>query len=109
MNEKTRTYLFAIAGFLLLTGLFLYIFHSVVAPYMFAVGAAGIAVAYLTVPTKEMDFRLRRLHRYNVLSSLLCVFASALMFSQRKEWIICVTIFALIQLYTSFVKVPKKK
>lgn len=33
---------------------------------------------------------------------------SALMFSGRKEWVICLTISALLQLYTAFVT-PKKE
>lgn len=68
----------------------------------------GITVCYLTMPTKDMDFRRRRLHRYNIFAGLLCIFASALMFSGRKEWMICLTISALLQLYTAFVT-PKKE
>ena len=87
MNEKARTIVFNISALLLL---------------------AGIAVSYLTMPTKDMDFRRRRLHRYNIFAGLLCIFASALMFSGRKEWVICLTISALLQLYTAFVA-PKKE
>ena len=101
MNEKARTIVFNISALLLLAGAGLYLALPVVAPYLFAVGAAGVAVSYLTMPTKEMDFRRRRLHRYNI-------FASALMFSGRKEWVICLTISALLQLYTAFVA-PKKE
>ena len=86
MNEKARTIVFNISALLLLAG-------------------AGL---YLTMPTKDMDFRRRRLHRYNIFAGLLCIFASALMFSGRKEWMICLTISALLQLYTAFVT-PKKE
>lgn len=102
MNEKTRTIVFNISALLLLAGAGLYLALPVVAPYLFAVGAAGIAISYLTMSTREMDFRKRRLHRYNILAGLLCIFASALMFSGRKEWVICLTISALLQLYTAF-------
>ena len=102
MNEKARTIVFNISALLLLAGAGLYLPLPVVAPYLFAVGAAGVAVSYLTVPTKEMDFRRRRLHRYNIFVGLLCIFASALMFGDRKEWVICLTIAALLQLYTAF-------
>lgn len=107
MNEKTRTIIFNISALLLLAGAGLYLALPVVAPYLFAVGAAGIAISYLTMSTREMDFRKRRLHRYNILAGLLCIFASALMFSGRKEWVICLTISALFQLYTAFVA-PKE-
>ena len=96
------------AGLLILAGAVLFLTKWFLAPYLFAVGAAGVAVSYLTMPTKEMDFRRRRLHRYNIFAGLLCIFASALMFSGRKEWVICLTISALLQLYTAFVA-PKKE
>lgn len=108
MNKKTRTIIFNISALLLLFGAGLYIIWPVVASYLFAIGAAGITVSYLTMPTKEMDFRKRRLHRYNIFSGLLCLFASALMFSGQKEWIICLTISALLQLYVAFVT-PQKE
>lgn len=108
MNEKARTIVFNVAALLLLVGAAMYLALPAIAPYIFAVGAAGIAIGYLTTPTKDMDFRRRRLHRYNIIAGLLCIFASALMFGARKEWVICLTISALLQLYTAFVA-PKNK
>ena len=108
MHEKASTIVFNISALLLLAGAGLYLALPVAAPYLFAVGAAGIAVSYLTMPTQDMNFRRRRLHRYNIFAGLLCIFASALMFSGRKEWMICLTISALLQLYTAFVT-PKKE
>ena len=108
MNQKARTIIFNIAGLLILAGAVSFLTKWFLAPYLFAVGAAGIAVSYLTMPTQDMNFRRRRLHRYNIFAGLLCIFASALMFSGRKEWMICLTISALLQLYTAFVT-PKKE
>ena len=79
-----------------------YLSHWVAAPYLFAVGSAGIAICYLTLPVKDLDFRSRRLHRWNVFAGLLMIVASGLMFNERKEWILCLTIAAFLQLYTSF-------
>ena len=60
MNEKARTIVFNISALLLLAGAGLYLALPVVAPYLFAVGAAGIAVSYLTMPTQDMVYiRLR--------------------------------------------------
>lgn len=108
MNEKVKVILFNIAALLLLGGALLNLKFPDVAPYLFAVGAAGIAVYHLTTSTKDMDFRTKRLHRYNIMAGLLGIFASGLMFNQQKEWIICLTIAAILQLYTAFVT-PKKK
>lgn len=102
MNSRTRTILFAAAGLLVLTGATSYLSHWVAAPYLFAVGSAGISICYLTLPVKDLDFRSRRLHRWNVFAGLLMIVASGLMFNERKEWILCLTIAAFLQLYTSF-------
>lgn len=108
MNEKVKAILFNIAAVLFLGGAILNLKFPDVAPYLFAVGAAGIAIYHLTTPTKDMDFRTKRLQRYNILAGFLGLVASALMFNQRKEWIICLTIAAILQLYAAFVS-PKKK
>ena len=107
MNAKVKAILFNIAAVLILAGAILNLKFPDIAPYLFAVGAAGIAVYYFTTPTKDMDFRTKRLHRYNIFAGLLGIFASGLMFNQQKEWVICLTIAAILQLYTAFVT-PKK-
>lgn len=109
MNQKARTIIFYIAGILLLAGAALYLSQWFLAPYLFAVGAAGIAVCYLTLPTKDMELRMRRLHRYNIIASILMICASGLMFKDRKEWVLCLTIAAILQLYASFVSSGKQK
>ncbi len=107
MNRKTRTIIFNIAALFVLAGAALYLTKWVVAPYLFAVGTAGIAVCYLTLPVAGMNFRLKRLHRMNILAGLLGIVASALMFAGRLEWVLCLTISAILQVYTSFVS-PKE-
>ena len=109
MNEKARTIVFNISALLLLAGAGLYLALPVAAPYLFAVGAAGYNSLLPDNAYQDMDFRRRRLHRYNIFAGLLCIFASALMFSGRKEWMICLTISALLQLYTAFVTPKKRK
>lgn len=106
MNRKTRTFIFVTAALLVLAGAALYLTQWVIAPYLFAVGTAGIAVCYLTLPTEGMNLRTKRLHRMNVIAGLLGVAASALMLAGRKEWVLCLTISAILQVYTSFV-IPK--
>lgn len=107
MNQRIRSILFSVAGLLVLTGAISHFTHWLVAPYLFSVGAAGIAICYLTLPAKEMDFRERRLHRFNVFAGLLMIVASGFMFDGGTEWVIFLTISAILQLYTAFVS-PKK-
>ncbi|MDH6534838.1 hypothetical protein D0T51_07420 [Parabacteroides sp. 52] len=109
MNQHTRTVIFTTAGLLLLAGAILHFTQWFYAPYLFAVGAAGIAVSYFTLPTQEMDFRQKRLHRYNIIAGLLMILSSGLMFSERKEWVLCLTIAAIMQVYAAFVSPSKDK
>lgn len=106
--KKIRTILFVVSACLVLAGAALYLTQWTVAPYLFAVGAAGIAVNYLTIPVGDLDFRGRRLHRFNVMAGFLMVVASGFQFNGRKEWVICLFIAAILQLYTAFVS-PKKE
>lgn len=109
MSEKTRTIIFRISAILLLVGAVLYLNAPHVAAYIFAIGAAGITICYMTVSSAGMDFHQRRLHRYNILSGILCIFASGLMFNQRKEWIICLAIATIFQTVSAFSSSKKKK
>jgi TRAP-type uncharacterized transport system fused permease subunit len=102
MNQSLRTTLFSAAGLLLLAGAALYITNASIAPYLFALGAAGIAVCHLTTPVKHLEMRLRRLQTFNVVAGLLMVVASVFMFRRQTEWILCLTIAAILQLYTTF-------
>lgn len=106
--KKIRTILFVVSACLVLAGAALYLTQWTVAPYLFAVGAAGIAVNYLTTPVGDLDFRGRRLHRFNVMAGFLMVVASGFQFNGRKEWVICLLIAAILQLYTAFAS-PKKE
>lgn len=106
--KKIRTILFVVSACLVLAGAALYLTQWTVAPYLFAVGAAGIAVNYLTTPVGDLDFRGRRLHRFNVMAGFLMVVASGFQFNGRKEWVICLLIAVILQLYTAFVS-PKKE
>lgn len=103
MNQRLRTILFLVSALLLLAGATLYIIDQAISPYLFAVGAAGLTLGYATEPTKETDLRKKRLQRYNLIAGILMIAASMLMFNNRNEWILCLSISAFLQLYAAFV------
>lgn len=109
MNNRFRTILFDVAAVLVLLGAILYASDNRIAPYLFAAGAAGVSVCYLTLPVKDLNFRQKRLHRFNVIAGLLMICASGLMFDGRKEWVICLCVAAILQVYTAFVSGGKRK
>jgi glucose uptake protein GlcU len=108
MNQTIRTLLFQCSGLFLLLGALFYITKLSFAPYVFAVGAAGIALCHLTTPVKQMNIRQRRLQMFNVIAGLLMLVASVYMFKHQNEWILCLTIAALLHLYAAFVSPGKK-
>lgn len=105
---KLRAILFSVSACLVLAGAILALTKWSVAPYLFAVGLAGVAVNYLTTPVGDLDFRGRRLHRFNVMAGFLMVVASGFQFNGRKEWVVCLFIAAILQLYTAFVSSKNK-
>ena len=98
-----------LSGLLVVVGAVLYITHWMYAPWLFAIGAAGVTVSYLTAPIDGLDLRHRRLHRLNMLAGVAMIAASVFMFRGRMEWVAFLLIAALIQLYTSFVPTGKKE
>jgi hypothetical protein len=107
MNPQTRSIVFVVSGILVLAGAVLYLSEWIPAPYLFATGAAGVTVCYLTVPSPPSDFRTRRLNRWNVLAGLAMIVASVFMFRHRMEWVAFLLVSALIQMYTAFVPTDK--
>lgn len=108
MSPRIRTILFTVSGILLLVGAVLYLSKLTFAPYLFAVGAAGIAICQLSTPVKHLSIRLRRLQTFNVIAALLMIVASVFMFKRQNEWILCLTIAAILQLY-AVCMAPKDK
>lgn len=110
MSEKTRKIVFVIAGILTLAGAVLYIssIQWEYTPYVYAVGCAGIAVVYLTNSFQDKNTREKRLQVFLIVAGLLLVISSYLMFHNNQEWIICVLISAILQLYAAFT-IPKSQ
>ena len=99
-----------LSALLAVVGAVLYITHWAYAPWLFAVGAAGVTVGYMTATRRDdLDLRRRRLNRLNVFAGLAMIAASVFMFRGRMGWVALLLIAALIQLYTSFVPTDKGK
>jgi len=109
MNRQARNRIFMISGILVLVGAAFYITRWRYSPYIFAAGAAGIAVSFLTAPYRHLGFRHRRLHRINVIAGISTVVSSFFMFRQQMEWVVFLFIAALLILYTSFTAPPPDK
>lgn len=102
MKIDIKDIIFKASSMLVVVGAILPLFlHEEWVPYIFAVGAAGMSVIRLTTPYRGENKRLRRLFLIELFATLTLIFASYLMFRGGNDWIVLLTISALLQLYTS--------
>ena len=104
MNQTVRNGLFGIGAVGILLGAVLWFIGVEMAPYVFAVGAAGYAICQLTMRIDGKDLPARRMHRFQSIAALLMIVASAMMFRGGNDWVLFLTIAAIFQLYTAFRK-----
>ena len=107
--NKTYSLIQMVGAVLLLVGAMLQITHWALSPYIYTLGAVLFAwtqVAYARYEGKNLI--IRRLRRQQIIGAMLLVFAGVLMFtSKRNEWIVCLTIAAVLQLYTAW-RIPSE-
>ncbi len=108
MGKQIRTIIFCLSGLLILAGLTLYLTGWNVAPWLFAIGAAGITLYHLILPTEGLNVRQKRLQRFNVIGGIILLASSWFMFRHRTEWILGLTIAVIFMVYAAFVPGDKK-
>jgi len=101
--------MFMLSGVLVFAGALLYITNWSYSPYLFAVGAAGVTLFFMTAPEQSANFRLRRLQRINVIAGISMIVSSVFMFRRKMEWVVFLLISAVLILYTSFIKPDGEK
>lgn len=113
MNQKTRNILFMASSIAVIIGAAMPLFMLKLpwVPYLYAVGAAGMAVCRLTFRYKGKNFRLKRLFHIETFSSLFLVASSYFMFRDDPDWVMLLTVAAALQLYTAILipRVAKKE
>ena len=107
--NKTYSLIQMVGAVLLLVGAMLQITHWALSPYIYTLGA--VLFAYVQVVMSRYagkNLIIRRLRRQQIIGAMLLVFAGVLMFtSKRNEWIVCLTIAAVLQLYTAW-RIPSE-
>lgn len=92
-----------IGAVMLLAGAAVYITGWTYAPYLYAVGAGLFAVGQLLDGYTGSNFIIKRLRKQQIFGALLLVVTALFMFTTRgNEWIVCLTVAAILELYTSF-------
>lgn len=110
--SKIQNLIYCIGGILLLVGAVmpLFLVHVSVTPYVFCAGTLMFSSMQLLAAYEGDDFVVRRLRRQQILGALLLV-ASGVLFLlghlqpawlQGDEWLLLLTIAAVLEVYTAF-------
>jgi hypothetical protein len=101
--------LFAVGAVLLLVGAAVYITAWPAAPYLYTIGACMVALAQLNTPPAVTSPTLKRLRRQQLFGAAFLVLTALLMFfTHGNEWIVSLTIAAVLELYTAF-RIPQEE
>lgn len=94
---------YAVGGLLMAAGALLYVTRWAGASWLFIGGALLFGCAQLADKYTGDSFVVRRLRRQQMLASLLLVATGVLMLTlSHNEWVVCLLVAAVIELYTSF-------
>lgn len=97
-----------VGAVLLLVGAVLQITRWEFATYMYTLGAVLFAYVQVMSRYEGKNLIIRRLRRQQILGAILLVFAGVLMFtSKHNEWMVCLTIAAVLELYTAY-RIPSE-
>lgn len=98
-----------VGAVMVLTGAAVYITGWTLAPYVYTIGAALFAVAQINTPARAQSMAIRRLRRQQIFGAIILVLTGAFMlFTHGNEWIVSLTIAAILELYTS-IRIPQEE
>ena len=97
-----------VGAMLLLMGAMLQITRWELSPILYTIGAVMFAYVQVMSRYEGKNLIVRRLRRQQILGAVLLVFAGVLMFvTKHNEWVLCLTIAAVLELYTAF-RIPSE-
>ena len=99
--------LFTVGALMVLFGAAVYITGWEPAPYVYTIGATMVALAQIN--SKSNRANVKRLRRQQIFGALLLVLTGAFMFfTHGNEWIVCLTVAAILELYTA-IRIPQEE
>lgn len=97
-----------VGAVLLLVGAMLQITRWELSPILYTIGAVMFAYVQVMTRYEGKNLIVRRLRRQQILGAVLLVFAGVLMFvTKHNEWVLCLTVAAVLELYTAF-RIPSE-
>ena len=93
----------------LLLGAALQITQLAWAPYLYLIGAIMFAYVQVMSGYEGKNIIIRRLRRQQIIGATLLVVAGVMMILwKRNEWVVCLTIAAVLEMYTVF-RIPQEE
>ena len=93
----------------LLLGAALQITQLAWAPYLYLIGAIMFAYVQVMSGYEGKNIIIRRLRRQQIIGATLLVGAGVMMILwKRNEWVVCLTIAAVLEMYTAF-RIPQEE
>ena len=93
----------------LLLGAALQITQLAWAPYLYLIGAIMFAYVQVMSGYEGKNIIIRRLRRQQIIGATLLVVAGVMMILwKRYEWVVCLTIAAVLEMYTVF-RIPQEE
>jgi hypothetical protein len=106
--KKFCQYIYMAGGVLLVMGSALYITKWVWAPYLYLLGAFMFGAMQMLDRYTGTNFMLRRLRRQQLMGAIaLMVAGIAMLVCKHNEWILCLLVGCLCELYTAF-RIPQE-
>ena len=106
--KKGHEWIQGAGAVLTLAGAILQITRWEFSPYIYLIGAVLFAYTQVMYGYEGKNLIIRRLRRQQILGAVLLVFAGVLMLvTHNNEWILCLTIAAILELYTAF-RIPNE-
>lgn len=102
--------MFQIGAILVLMGAASYITRWSLSPYIYTLGAFAVGVSQAMTSYKGKDIVIKRLYRQQLFGALFILISGVLMFTlpHGNEWMLTLTIGAILQLYTAF-RIPQEE
>ncbi len=101
--KQYKDILFIVGAVLLLVGAVMMVTGWRLSPYIYTVGALFVAFVQLTQGYKGTNVILRRLYRQQMFGAIALLLTGLFMFTtKRNEWVVCLAIAAVLELYTAY-------
>ena len=98
-----------VGAVVLLLGAALQITQLAWAPYLYLIGAIMFAYVQVMSGYEGKNIIIRRLRRQQIIGATLLVVAGVMMILwKRNEWVVCLTIAAVLEMYTVF-RIPQEE